>query len=91
MTGRWLARQTEGEAAQWSVTEYLVTHVVHQPADTNWMFATVSRYEDADPPRPAEAVAATGRRGPLRHARGTEPSPASTATPTAQQSASFFS
>ncbi|MFI6440473.1 hypothetical protein [Streptomyces sp. NPDC050759] len=58
-----------GEAARWSVTDYLLASVVDQLAEANWMFATVNRDEDADPleypkpvPRPGvpepESVAA---------------------------------
>jgi hypothetical protein len=37
-----------GEAAQWSVTDYLLASVVDQLAEANWMFATVNRDEDAE-------------------------------------------
>ncbi|MET7360003.1 hypothetical protein ABZS76_16330 [Streptomyces sp. NPDC005562] len=50
-----VARETEGEAAEWSVGDYLLAHVVDQLAQANWMFATVNQDEDADPlgpPRP---------------------------------------
>ncbi|MEU6348878.1 hypothetical protein ABZ896_06080 [Streptomyces sp. NPDC047072] len=38
-----------GEAAQWSVTDYLLAAAVDQLAEANWMFATVNRDEDAEP------------------------------------------
>ncbi|MCX5559992.1 hypothetical protein [Streptomyces sp. NBC_00038] len=37
------------EAAQWSVTDYLLASVVDQLAEANWMFATVNRDEDEGP------------------------------------------
>ncbi|MEU1025565.1 hypothetical protein ABZ366_26510, partial [Streptomyces sp. NPDC005904] len=66
-----VARDTEGEAAEWAVGDYLLAHVVDQLADANWMFATVNRDEDADPleppkpvPRPGTADAAATRDTP---------------------------
>ncbi|MFJ1746094.1 hypothetical protein ACIOJD_07595 [Streptomyces sp. NPDC088116] len=43
-----LARQLHGEAADWSVTDYLLAHAVDQLQEANWMFATVNRDEDSD-------------------------------------------
>ncbi|MFJ5225800.1 hypothetical protein [Streptomyces sp. NPDC088400] len=43
-----LARELHGEAADWSVTDYLLAHAVDQLQEANWMFATVNRDEDAD-------------------------------------------
>ncbi|MFH8608434.1 hypothetical protein ACH4D5_13230 [Streptomyces sp. NPDC018029] len=51
-----VARETEGEAAEWSVGDYLLAHVVDQLADANWMFATVNRDEDADPLDPPKPL-----------------------------------
>ncbi|MFD9906370.1 hypothetical protein [Streptomyces sp. NPDC059063] len=44
-----LHRELHGEAAQWSVTDYLLAHAVDQLAESNWMFAAVNRDEEADP------------------------------------------
>ncbi|MGN9819440.1 hypothetical protein ACTMUQ_29340 [Streptomyces sp. SD11] len=43
-----LIRALHGEAADWSVTDYLLAAVVDQLAEANWMFATVNRDEDAE-------------------------------------------
>ncbi|MFE6165590.1 hypothetical protein ACFQ7F_42565, partial [Streptomyces sp. NPDC056486] len=50
----------EGEAADWSVGDYLLAHVVDQLADANWMFATVNQDEDADPLDPPEPLPRPG-------------------------------
>ncbi|GAA3770644.1 hypothetical protein [Streptomyces chiangmaiensis] len=44
-----LGRELHGEAADWSVTDYLLAHVVDQLQEANWMFATVNRDEDSEP------------------------------------------
>ncbi|MDF9814603.1 hypothetical protein M2266_003834 [Streptomyces sp. SPB162] len=55
-------RELHGEAADWSVTDYLLAAAVDHLAESNWMFATVNRDEDTDPlefpkpvPRPGGA------------------------------------
>ncbi|MET7849478.1 hypothetical protein AB0D78_07860 [Streptomyces avermitilis] len=69
------------DAADWSVTDYLLASVVDQLAESNWMFATVHRDEDAEPleyptpvPRPgaeagsnAEAPTGTAPPDPVRN------------------------
>ncbi|MEU3464136.1 hypothetical protein ABZ721_29795 [Streptomyces sp. NPDC006733] len=42
-------RELHGEAADWSVTDYLLAAAVDHLAESNWMFATVNRDEDSDP------------------------------------------
>ncbi|GAA2238503.1 hypothetical protein GCM10010232_26610 [Streptomyces amakusaensis] len=56
-----VARELNGEAAEWSPTDYLLAQVIDQLAESNWMFATVNRDEDSDPldfpkpvPRPGQ-------------------------------------
>lgn len=44
-----LHREVQGEAAEWSMTDYLLAHAVDQLAEANWMFAMVNRDEDAEP------------------------------------------
>ncbi|GGZ15407.1 hypothetical protein GCM10010387_04670 [Streptomyces inusitatus] len=44
-----IARELNGEAAEWSPTDYLLAQVIDQLAESNWMFATVNRDEDSDP------------------------------------------
>lgn len=62
-------QELHGEAAHWSVADYLLANVVDQLAEANWMFATVNRDEDADPleyPEPVTrpVTAEDGRTGP---------------------------
>jgi hypothetical protein len=55
-----VARELHGEAADWSVTDHLLAHVVDQLAEANWMFATVNRDEDADPLEYPEPIVRPG-------------------------------
>ncbi|MFI6467684.1 hypothetical protein [Streptomyces sp. NPDC050528] len=81
-----------GEAAQWSVTDYLLASAVDQLAEANWMFATVNRDEDADPleyPKPVPRPE-THNSSP---AHGTSAPPPDTATednPSPAELARFF-
>ncbi|MFI1681458.1 hypothetical protein [Streptomyces sp. NPDC020607] len=87
-----VARETEGEAAEWSVTDYLLAHVVDQLADANWMFATVNQDEDADPldpPSPIPRPGSADTDSPPPESEQQAPSP--TAKPTAEQLVAFFS
>ncbi|WP_326704062.1 hypothetical protein [Streptomyces cyaneofuscatus] len=43
-----LVRDLHGEAADWSVTDYLLATAVDQLAESNWMFATVNQDEEAE-------------------------------------------
>jgi hypothetical protein len=43
-------REIHGEAADWSAAEHLLAAAVDRLSEANWMFATVNRDEDADPP-----------------------------------------
>lgn len=45
-----LLSETDGEAAEWSTTDYLLAAVVDHLAAANWMFASVHSDENADPP-----------------------------------------
>ncbi|MFJ3581654.1 hypothetical protein ACIPPS_05335 [Streptomyces sp. NPDC090127] len=50
-----LLSETDGEAAEWSTTDYLLAAVVDHLAVANWMFSSVNSAEDSeplDPPRP---------------------------------------
>ncbi|MFJ2738057.1 hypothetical protein ACIO3O_00135 [Streptomyces sp. NPDC087440] len=42
------ARELNGEAADWSVTDYLLARAVDHLAEANWMYATVNQDEDAE-------------------------------------------
>ncbi|MEW2399584.1 hypothetical protein [Streptomyces sp. NPDC046862] len=53
-----------GEAARWSVTDYLLASVVDQLAEANWMFATVNRDEDSEPLEYPKPVPRPGLREP---------------------------
>lgn len=55
-----LHRELHGEAAEWSVTDYLLAHAVDQLAESNWMFAMVNRDEEAEPLEPPLPVPRPG-------------------------------
>ncbi|WP_425276598.1 hypothetical protein [Streptomyces diastatochromogenes] len=66
-----LLRELHGEAAEWSVTDHLLAAAVDQLAEANWMFATVNRDEDSEPPeyprpvpRPGQAPDTEDEAGP---------------------------
>ncbi|WP_409240601.1 hypothetical protein [Streptomyces sp. PA5.6] len=89
-----VARETEGEGAEWSVGDYLLAHVVDQLAEANWMFATVNQDEDADPldppkplPRPGVGSASDDEG---ESARGSAPE-SSLSNPSAAELVAFFS
>ncbi|NEA50898.1 hypothetical protein [Streptomyces sp. SID10815] len=98
-------RALHGEAADWSVAEYLLAAAVDQLAEANWMFATVNRDEDAEPleypepvPRPGTAAGASGAADAAdaaRHDARTEPesgaAAAQTRNPSPAELVRFFS
>ncbi|MEU6990654.1 hypothetical protein ABZ953_08365 [Streptomyces sp. NPDC046465] len=87
-----VARETEGEAAEWSVTDYLLAHVVDQLADANWMFAAVNQDEDADPLDPPKPLPRPGAdRQPTSQGAHPTQEPTLDPKPTATQLAAFFS
>ncbi|WUD73596.1 hypothetical protein OG937_18860 [Streptomyces sp. NBC_00510] len=64
-------RRIHGEAADWSVGDHLLAHVVDHLAEANWMFATVNRDEDAEAleypppvPRPGAGTGPGADQGP---------------------------
>ncbi|WP_328940100.1 hypothetical protein OG288_23025 [Streptomyces tauricus] len=78
-----LIRALHGEAADWSVTDYLLASVVDQLAEANWMFATVNRDEDSEPLEFPEALPRPGDQpeaGPTHRA----------GAPTAEELTRFF-
>ncbi|WP_175409946.1 hypothetical protein [Streptomyces sp. TRM64462] len=58
-----VTRELEGEAAEWTVTDYLLAAAVDHLAAANWMFASVNTDEDADPPEPPVPVRRPGDTG----------------------------
>ncbi|WDM17459.1 hypothetical protein J3S85_27960 [Streptomyces lavenduligriseus] len=89
-------RELHGEAADWSVTDYLLAAAVDRLAEANWMFATVNRDEDADPleypepvPRPGAAGRATGTQDPAPPSGS--PDPPRLRDPGPAELAQFFS
>ncbi|MDG4857693.1 hypothetical protein P8605_05905 [Streptomyces sp. T-3] len=83
-----VVRETEGEIADWSVTDYLLAHAVDQLAEANWMFAMVNQDEDSDPlefPKPIPRPNSTGS-----DQAASEPD-VEIANPSAQELAAFFS
>lgn len=85
-----------GEAAQWSVTDYLLASVIDQLAEANWMFATVNRDEDADPleyPKPVPRPGTTDPAPDPAPSRGPSTPPSDTGTehnPSPAELAQFF-
>ncbi|WP_374986304.1 hypothetical protein [Streptomyces fradiae] len=73
-----LLSETDGEAADWSTTDYLLAAVVDHLAAANWMFASVHSDEDADPPeRPVPVPRpGDGAAGSVDAPRPTAPAPA---------------
>ncbi|EFL01078.1 conserved hypothetical protein [Streptomyces sp. SPB78] len=49
-------RATEGEAAEWSVTDYLLAAVVDHLAAANWMFSLVNSDGESEQPDMPEPV-----------------------------------
>jgi hypothetical protein len=81
------ARELHGEAADWSVTDYLLASVVDQLAEANWMFATVNRDEDSEALEYPEAVP---RPGTEPDAGPAERTGARSGAPTAEELTRFF-
>ncbi|MEU5685140.1 hypothetical protein DEJ48_20350 [Streptomyces venezuelae] len=84
-----VARETEGEAAEWSVGDYLLAHAVDQLAQANWMFATVNQDEDADPLDPPQPIPRPDADALPDAGVEQLPEPADP-KPTAEQLAAFF-
>ncbi|MCT4355835.1 DUF5361 domain-containing protein [Streptomyces sp. Je 1-79] len=57
-----LLSETDGEAAEWSTTDYLLAAVVDHLAVSNWMFSTVNSGEDSEPMDPPKPVPRPGDR-----------------------------
>ncbi|MFJ2264358.1 hypothetical protein ACIOKD_39810 [Streptomyces sp. NPDC087844] len=81
------ARELHGEAADWSVTDYLLASVVDQLAEANWMFATVNRDEDSEP---LKFPAAVPRPGGESNAEPAGRTGAQAGAPTAEELTRFF-
>lgn len=85
-----------GEAAQWSVTDYLLASVVDQLAEANWMFATVNRDEDAEPleyPKPVPRPGTSDRtpdRAPAQEPSAAPPDTGTDRNPSPAELARFF-
>lgn len=82
-----------GEAAQWSVTDYLLASAVDQLAEANWMFATVNRDEDTDPLDYPKPVPRPGTRdpAPVHEPSAAPPDTRTEHNPSAVELAQFFS
>ncbi|MER5862348.1 hypothetical protein [Kitasatospora sp. NPDC002040] len=53
-------RALHGEAAEWTLTDHLLAAAVDHLAVANWMFLSVNRDEDSDPPERPEPVPRPG-------------------------------
>ncbi|WP_328674603.1 hypothetical protein [Streptomyces sp. NBC_00328] len=82
-----LLREVQGEAAEWSLTDYLLANVVDQLAEANWMFAMVNRDEDAEPLDYPEPLP---RPGTAPRSPDADPRDSALAMPSAQEIARFF-
>ncbi|MFI6059126.1 hypothetical protein [Streptomyces sp. NPDC051286] len=82
-----LARELHGDAAEWSVTDYLLAHVVDLFQEANWMFATVNRDEDSDPLDCPEPIQRPGQAEPARKDTSGEDA---TTLPPPQELSRFF-
>ncbi|MEV0442665.1 hypothetical protein AB0I84_08710 [Streptomyces spectabilis] len=80
-----LHRELHGEAAEWTVTDYLLAHAVDQLSEANWMFATVNRDEEAEPLPHPEPIPRPGTTVPRTEEKGRSAGPAAT------ELTSFFS
>ncbi|MER7485274.1 hypothetical protein ABTY20_04960 [Streptomyces sp. NPDC126497] len=80
-----LNRELHGEAADWSVTDYLLAAAVDHLAVANWMFASVNTGEDDDPPEPPQPVPRPGE--PTDESAPAEDAPG---LPTPAELAGFF-
>lgn len=86
-----LNRELLGEAVDWSVTDYLLAHVVDHLAVSNWMFATVNRDADSEPLERPEPVARPGFDShPAPQDTAQEPPVEAGSGPTPAELAGFF-
>ncbi|WP_149183952.1 hypothetical protein [Streptomyces sp. TRM49041] len=83
-----LTRALESDAAEWTVTDYLLAAAVDHLAAANWMFASVNTDEDSDPPEPPVPVP---RPGDQRAASDEEPeAPSAQEAPSRTELMRFF-
>ncbi|MER7725512.1 hypothetical protein [Streptomyces sp. NPDC096323] len=84
-------RDTDGEGADWGVTDYLLAAVVDHLAAANWMFSVVNGDGESDPPEQPVPVPRPGDSAE-RDTRGddTDATDAPKAGPSASELAHFF-
>ncbi|MFC7217088.1 hypothetical protein ACFQLX_02705 [Streptomyces polyrhachis] len=85
-----VARATQGETAEWSLTDYLLAQAVDHLAEANWMTATIHRDEDAEPLDYPKPVPRPGMDGQDDEA-AESPADGTPALPSPGQLAVFFS
>jgi hypothetical protein len=56
-------RALHGESAEWTLTDHLLAAAVDHLAVANWMFLSVNRDEDSEPPERPEPVPRPGDDG----------------------------
>ncbi|MFC9649206.1 hypothetical protein [Streptomyces sp. NPDC056937] len=83
-----ISHALHGDAAEWTVTDYLLAAAVDHLAAANWMFAAVNTDENADPP---EAPIPVPRPGAPTPAAPEAPPPITPEPPTPHALAHFFS
>ncbi|WP_299532170.1 hypothetical protein [uncultured Streptomyces sp.] len=87
-------RDTDGEAAEWGVTDYLLAAVVDHLAAANWMFSVVNGDGESDPPEQPVPVPRPGDADEPNEGDeavgGTTSADASQAVPSPSELARFF-
>ncbi|MGP2441683.1 hypothetical protein [Streptomyces sp. JW3] len=76
-------RETDGEAADWSVTDYLLAAAVDHLAAANWMFSVVNGDGESDQPEPPVPVPrpGSGENNTEDHNSSVESTPSAHPTP----------
>ncbi|NED87106.1 hypothetical protein G3I76_44355 [Streptomyces sp. SID11233] len=85
-------RDTDGEAADWTVTDYLLAAVVDHLAAANWMFSVVNGDGESDPPEQPVPVPRPGDSAERKQRDEDPPADdsASPARPSSSELAHFF-
>ncbi|NEA37795.1 hypothetical protein [Streptomyces sp. SID11385] len=83
-------RATEGEAAEWSVTDYLLAAVVDHLAAANWMFSLVNSDGESEQPDMPEPVPRPGQAGTTAEAPASLTPDSPEPLPAPHELSSFF-
>ncbi|WP_202530722.1 MULTISPECIES: hypothetical protein [unclassified Streptomyces] len=83
-------RASEGEAAEWSVTDYLLAAVVDHLAAANWMFSLVNSDGESEQPDMPEPVPRPVRAGTAAEPRSSPAPESPEPLPAPHELHSFF-